>query len=1083
MKPNFQAMERAMMIARQIAERIDPAYNDVPLPPVSGGIPPEYQQGGVVDPNTIKELGKSVISAINKGRAGLAQGGIPDFDDSENSPQIGINVRSDKKAGLRYADEIVDGNKTYETRDTDSLRPYIGKRVAIVRTGEGPAKAIGEVTIGKPIIADKDTFHRMRDQHLVPAGSAFDIKPDSTKHLYPMHDPIRYDNERDVSTGIVARKVLKRAQGGGMSGDMYLTDPEKAIRRAMMLSREGMAMGGEPPVPPAVLPEERSLSSLRKPPESSAAASLRLAREMKPESPMVRGQEVPEAAVSSPVAPDTQATPIPKFDPSKYASRFFTTERAAESIQDPSLADPIVNPLSARGQGAQHVETMTKRGEAIQPLLPHPSPEEMQSALADTRVGADIVADRLNKIVPERDRVAGGVYVPGAPNGGRWSDLGEEFLNKPGKGFNLSEQDIDQMWQDAVAQSSQAAKNAVAQHDVKPTFRSKNWDEAMKLPLKDHLWYELSGEKFSENLPDLSGKEHMHLMDLVGATSARADPYDNLLRSMAALSQSMRGVPVDIDLTQPSTVRAALARKGAESSALPGNKTGHFSDTLALTGGIPTRFPISVNDVWVGDMFGINDQVMSQNQSLHEPMAIYFNKMRDLYNERMDPEFTYQSWNFQAPGWVKLRQEKAGAETGDAYHQVWDKMIDRLKAADIPGISGSQITRDALMHPDFADALRPTARPVREAKKATVEFGTTQTDIGSRAKELYDRAVAENDPISQQEYLKSLTTAMYSSARGKGHAWERLKKAITGDLTQASDITRIESPVSTSPLDIGGTFEAALSPNIRVPLKGMNDEQIGFFNAVAGKHLRQDAMAASTFMPTDPAQEPREDHIRGFSAFIPTTEQMSPSDIREFAKELHKEGHDLSYARYPNGYKFDVIPKFTDEGAEGISHEKLADAYDKSLKSKYGEPKLMAHDFSSVYNPAEEYDSLRQQLVERIENEFVEQAISAGADENQARAALAQPQVPDYLSSRGRKAWDTYRRRLDHLASSEKGFQEIAQRVNDAHAGFIDRAQKRFERAEKARGKKTKQPEPTAGMASGGIVDRALRVAAKARRQ
>ena len=909
MKPNFKAMERAMMIARNIAERIDPSYGDVKMPPVSGGIPEQYQQGGVVDPGMLNELAKSITSAINQNRA-------------------------------------------------------------------------------------------------------------------------------------------------------------------------GMAMGGEPPFPRAPSPEERSVSSLRQAPENAAAASLRLAKQMKPEAPMVRGQPVEAAPEES--APKE----LPKFDPTIHAPLTLgkqTAQRIEQSGMLPS-ADPFLQPITARGQGATSVSEMSRRGQVIQPSLPHPSPDEVQEALNDTRVGADIVADRLQKIVPERDRVAGGVYKPGAPDGGRWSDLGEEFLNKPGKGFNLTEDDIDKMWQESVSKSSKAAQNAVAAHDVKPTFRAKNWDEAMKLPLKHHLWYELSGEKFAENMPDLTGKEHLHLMDLVGATSARADPYDNLLRSMASLSQSLRGVPVDIDLTQPSTVRAALARKGAETSALPGNKTGHFSDTLALAGGIPTRFPISVNDVWVGEMFGINDKIMSQNQSLHEPMAMYFNKLRDRYNQTMDPEFLYQSWNFQAPGWVKLRQDMAGAEGGDAYHEVWGKMVDRLKKANIPGIEGEKITREALMHPEFADALRPTAQPIREAKKATVEFGTTQTEVGQKAKELYDRAVAENDPISQREYLKALTTAMYSSGRGKGHPWELLKKAVTGDLSQASDITRIETPTSIAPLDIGGTFEAAMSPNIRVPLKGMSDEQVAFFNAVAGKHLRQDAMAASTFMPTDPNKEPRPDHIRGFSAFVPTTEQMLPSEIRSLAKELHSEGHDMSYARYPNGYKFDVIPKFTDEGAEGISHEKLANAYDKTLKSKYGEPKLMAHDFSSVYNPAEEYDSLRQQLVERIENEFVEQAISAGHDENQARAALAQPQVPDYLSARGRKAWNTYRRRLDHLASSEEGFQALAERVNGAHAGFIDRAQKRFERASKAREKRKPMPEPTAGMASGGIVDRALRVAAQARR-
>ena len=58
---------------------------------------------------------------------------------------MGINVASDRKAGRRYADLIVDGHKTLESRNSDTLRPYVGKRVAIVRTGEGPAKAIGEV--------------------------------------------------------------------------------------------------------------------------------------------------------------------------------------------------------------------------------------------------------------------------------------------------------------------------------------------------------------------------------------------------------------------------------------------------------------------------------------------------------------------------------------------------------------------------------------------------------------------------------------------------------------------------------------------------------------------------------------------------------------------------------------------------------------------------------------------------------------------------------------------------------------------------------------------------------------------------
>jgi len=126
---------------------------------------------------------------------------------------MGINVASDRKAGIHYADLIVDGKKTIETRNGDTLRPYVGKRVAIVRTGAGPAKAIGEVTIGEPMVANKAKFRAMQSKHMVPEGSMFDITT-PTKHLYPLHSPVRYDDERDVGHGIVSRKVIHEAKGG-----------------------------------------------------------------------------------------------------------------------------------------------------------------------------------------------------------------------------------------------------------------------------------------------------------------------------------------------------------------------------------------------------------------------------------------------------------------------------------------------------------------------------------------------------------------------------------------------------------------------------------------------------------------------------------------------------------------------------------------------------------------------------------------------------------------------------------------------------------------------------------------------------
>jgi len=121
-------------------------------------------------------------------------------------PTIGINVRSD--GNIDYASLIVDGKKKYESRKTDSLRPYVGRTVGIVRTGNGPAVAIGQVTIGEPIVVDAEKFDKLRKQHLVPPRSLFDIGATDTKYLYPMINPVRWDEEKLIKNkGIVARKI------------------------------------------------------------------------------------------------------------------------------------------------------------------------------------------------------------------------------------------------------------------------------------------------------------------------------------------------------------------------------------------------------------------------------------------------------------------------------------------------------------------------------------------------------------------------------------------------------------------------------------------------------------------------------------------------------------------------------------------------------------------------------------------------------------------------------------------------------------------------------------------------------------
>jgi hypothetical protein len=142
-------------------------------------------------------------------------------------PPMGINVRTDSKLDIPFADLIVDGQKLYESRQSDSLRPYVNKSMSIVRTGKGPAKAIGSVEIGEPMVVDAKTFREMQDKHLVPEGSMFDIEAEGQKYLYPLSNSRRFDQELDVGHGIKARKVIlpddmDKKKGGRVTIDEFL---------------------------------------------------------------------------------------------------------------------------------------------------------------------------------------------------------------------------------------------------------------------------------------------------------------------------------------------------------------------------------------------------------------------------------------------------------------------------------------------------------------------------------------------------------------------------------------------------------------------------------------------------------------------------------------------------------------------------------------------------------------------------------------------------------------------------------------------------------------------------------------------
>lgn len=119
---------------------------------------------------------------------------------------MGINI-NDKIQD--FTGQILKGDKTIETRNTNSLKPYIGKRVGIIRTGKGKAYLVGYCTIGEPIVyKSKKQFRMDYDKHLVDKGSKFDIPEGGIKFGYPLHDVEAIENPRLItSRGIISRKL------------------------------------------------------------------------------------------------------------------------------------------------------------------------------------------------------------------------------------------------------------------------------------------------------------------------------------------------------------------------------------------------------------------------------------------------------------------------------------------------------------------------------------------------------------------------------------------------------------------------------------------------------------------------------------------------------------------------------------------------------------------------------------------------------------------------------------------------------------------------------------------------------------
>lgn len=100
-------------------------------------------------------------------------------------PIVFINCKS-----VPFIEQIISGQKRFETRNSDTLRNLVGNRVLLAETGKGKPVVRCFAEIGKPVpVTDPETWERLRKSTCVPVGSPYDWKPETKqKILYPVRN-------------------------------------------------------------------------------------------------------------------------------------------------------------------------------------------------------------------------------------------------------------------------------------------------------------------------------------------------------------------------------------------------------------------------------------------------------------------------------------------------------------------------------------------------------------------------------------------------------------------------------------------------------------------------------------------------------------------------------------------------------------------------------------------------------------------------------------------------------------------------------------------------------------------------------
>lgn len=669
----------------------------------------------------------------------------------------------------------------------------------------------------------------------------------------------------------------------------------------------------------------------------------------------------------------------------------------------------------------------------------HLKVKKMMSPARGSKDSGKVFARSLEEIqarIPPTERFKGdkaqGQPVT-RPNGMRF--LSTNLSDKVGD-MGLTQDKIDRGFQEAINESGPAAQKAIDMlkeegFDMKPPGES-HWKAAESRPNRDRFWYETSSEAMGISFPDHKGDELGMVMDMIAATSPLADPNYNSELAISIMSEAARNEPS----TTPAVVQKSVADVfSGEFGKAEARKVGSFGQTFKFLYGLLDNPPLPTNDRQVAASFGIPDAAFGRFPVLYEVVTRWFNKARDNVNAHrgVDPNGPFQSFQLQAVSWVQTRAEsrmerrvnitEEDAFQGDAYANAFKLAAEQLRKAGVQVDKDAEtglplFTKATLSDPRVVRTLAPLAIKFRENKFGTMEIVTLLHENGSRFADLMEQALATDTKtalnIGDAVVRRGMNRLMNRETVNGDKLPSPISRLFQAMTDKTGEITRLEMGK--------GTFEGAMSRNIRIPMNKLPGDVHEAFLAYLGEPYKQAAQAASKFDGTNGNPDT-------YSVFMPGLRDTN-ENLKTFAEHLSKIGHEANISQRPNGLVIDINPQFLEDfSTKAPEKQKLRDLIEESFPDYV--PQISGIKYDSTYIERSDYGKSIKAFEKRLENEYIKQIQEAAGVSRAAAKDLLRRTSAEQPKGKIRNSGRVGRIRTAYVARIRK-LQSIVEQLRSA---------------------------------------------------